>query len=478
MRLKISTIHPLGPFKAWFALDDEAHTITQLKRALCARLPIGMQADNITLVMDEYDLLDDSPISILRDGDAVCIKRAVATSQAGLSSNRVPLPATQKRKRRASTSSEPSSSSSSSSSSSDSSDDSSSLSDSSSSSDSDSDSNTDEAPKPLRQPSESGKRMNATTKSKTVQDNISFVPPGYGKPSTRNRNLRRRRKRVAEHNQPPDKPLAPISGANTVLPLSTQQNSSIRTSSEAYVADAGPESEPNVMMVSLRNKNKKKNFRQLMDKPLPPKIVFSELEKAPAQAEPPDKVVPAGTSTLEEVAVPLVKHARLIPPSERNSLPSNIFVTSVDVEEGKRPKKKWRSKEELARASYDNESCTADFSLDYGSAEVSMANPDEVFYLRADQQWDLLPKITSALQVTVDNIVAYKALAINPMTWTPEMLMTVARVISVSSTHLTTSRLQRPVQVSFSGLMDVTEPAEEDETHTWVDVLSQDWRVM
>jgi hypothetical protein len=71
MRLKISTIHPLNLFKAWFALDDEAHTIEQLKRALCARLPIGMQADNITLVMDEYDLLDESPISILRDGDTV-----------------------------------------------------------------------------------------------------------------------------------------------------------------------------------------------------------------------------------------------------------------------------------------------------------------------------------------------------------------------------------------------------------------------
>jgi hypothetical protein len=71
MRLKISTIHPLGPLKAWFSLDDEAHTIAQFKRALCAQLPINMQADNITLMIDEYDLLDESPISILRDGDAV-----------------------------------------------------------------------------------------------------------------------------------------------------------------------------------------------------------------------------------------------------------------------------------------------------------------------------------------------------------------------------------------------------------------------
>ncbi|KAG1888746.1 hypothetical protein F4604DRAFT_965463 [Suillus subluteus] len=164
MRLKISTVHPLGPLKAWFALNDEAHTIAQLKCALCARLPIGVQAENMTLMMDEYDLLDESPISILRDGDAVCIKGAAVTFQPSLSSNRAPLLATQKRKRRASTSSEPSSSLSSSSSSSDSSEDSSS---SSSSSDSDSDSDTD-APKPPQRPSE--KRVNATTKPKTLQD--------------------------------------------------------------------------------------------------------------------------------------------------------------------------------------------------------------------------------------------------------------------------------------------------------------------
>lgn len=473
MRLKISTIHPLNLFKAWFALDEEAHTIEQLKRALCARLPIGMQADNITLMMDEYDLLDESPISILRDGDAVCIKRATAASRPGLSSNKVPLPATQKRKRRASTSSESSSGSSSSSSSSDSSDDSSS---SSSSSDSDSDSDTD-VQNLSRRPS--GGRVVAPTKSKALQDNASFVPPGYGKPSTRNRNLRRRRKRVAEHNQTPDEPLAPTSGANAVLPLPIQQNFLTRTSSEAYVADAEPESEPNVMMVSLRNKNKKKNFRQLMVKPLPPKIVFADLENAPDQTGPLDKLVPTGTSNAEKVAVHSVKHARLIPPSERDCLPSNIFVTSVDVEDGKWSKKR-RSKGELVTPSYDNESCTANFSLDYGSAEVPMTltNPDEALYLRAEQQWDLLPKITSASQAKVDIIVAYKALAINPVTWTPEMLMKVARVKSLSSTHITTSPLQRPVQVSYSGLVDVTEVDEEDETNSWADVLSQDWRVV
>lgn len=74
MRLKISTVHPLSPFKAWFSLDtlaDNVYTVAHLKRTLCARLPLGLIDHNITLVMDDYDLLDDSPVSILRDGDTV-----------------------------------------------------------------------------------------------------------------------------------------------------------------------------------------------------------------------------------------------------------------------------------------------------------------------------------------------------------------------------------------------------------------------
>lgn len=158
-------------------------------------------------------------------------------------------------------------------------------------------------------------------------------------------------------------------------------------------------------MISLRNKNKKKNFRQLMDKPLPPRIVFTD---APIPSE---SHTLAGTSAPVKVSVPPVNHARLIPPSERDDLPSNIFVTSIDVEEGMQRKKKRRPKDTSAAVSYDNESCTANFGLDYGLAEVSVkvSNPDEFLHLRAEQQWDLLQKITDMSQVGVDSIVAYKA---------------------------------------------------------------------
>jgi hypothetical protein len=164
------------------------------------------------------------------------------------------------------------------------------------------------------------------------------------------------------------------------------------------------------MMMSLRNKNKKKNFRQLMDKPLPPRIVFTELENAPIPSDTLGTLALPSSSTPAKVSASPVKHAQLIPPSERNDIPSNIFVTSIDVEEGMRPKKKRRSKETPIAVSYDDESYPAGLSLDYGSAELSVAvsNTDEALHLRAEQQWDLLQKVSDMSQVKVDSIVAYK----------------------------------------------------------------------
>jgi len=160
------------------------------------------------------------------------------------------------------------------------------------------------------------------------------------------------------------------------------------------------------MMMSLRNKNKKKNFRQLMDKPLPPKIVFTELENTPVSSEPPH----VGSPIHVKDSVPSVKCASLIPPSERDDLPSNIFVTSIDVEEGMWPKNKRKSIQKPIALSHNDESCTADFSLDYGSTEVPAAasEPPEVLHRHAEQQWDLLQKITNMPQVEVDSIVAHK----------------------------------------------------------------------
>jgi hypothetical protein len=81
-------------------------------------------------------------------------------------------------------------------------------------------------------------------------------------------------------------------------------------------------------MASLSNKNKRRGFKNAMGKEVPLKIIFSEQVdpnmNGRVQAPPP----------------------RLVPPSEKQEkglLPPNVFVTSVNVEEGLRPSKKSKS---------------------------------------------------------------------------------------------------------------------------------------
>ena len=87
-----------------------------------------------------------------------------------------------------------------------------------------------------------------------------------------------------------------------------------------------------VMMGSLRNKNKKKGFKQSMAAPIPSKITFTSNTMASGSQEQQrsSSTLMDGLSTSSEAIQP-----RLIPPSEiqeLGQLPSNVFVTSVDVE--------------------------------------------------------------------------------------------------------------------------------------------------
>ena len=74
-------------------------------------------------------------------------------------------------------------------------------------------------------------------------------------------------------------------------------------------------------MGSLSNKNKKRGFKSAMGKEVPSKIVFSDQADSNSNV---DLQVPASTT-------------RMVPPSEKQEkglLPPNLFVTSIDVEEG------------------------------------------------------------------------------------------------------------------------------------------------
>ena len=92
---------------------------------------------------------------------------------------------------------------------------------------------------------------------------------------------------------------------------------------------------PNQVMIgSLRHKNKKKEFKQSMANPSPQKIVFAPNTTASGSQHPPSLL--AQDISMDVPSIPSgTIQPRLIPPSELQELgqlPSNMFVTSVDVE--------------------------------------------------------------------------------------------------------------------------------------------------
>jgi len=151
------------------------------------------------------------------------------------------------------------------------------------------------------------------------------VPPGLGKPATHSRNIRRRRKLQHKRNVAIQDPGDPTVGVNAI-PLGNHNRTEVpEVTLQTTVGSHGEFAD--ITMASLSNKNKRKGFKNAMGKGVPSKIFFSEQ-------------VDSNTYTNEASA------PRLVPPSEKQEkgmLPPNVFVTSVDVEEGLRPSKKSKS---------------------------------------------------------------------------------------------------------------------------------------
>lgn len=62
----------LPVIRSWFNVDKE-NTVTSLKLSLCASVPAlrdaHVRAEELVLALDDFELLNDSPIHIIRDGD-------------------------------------------------------------------------------------------------------------------------------------------------------------------------------------------------------------------------------------------------------------------------------------------------------------------------------------------------------------------------------------------------------------------------
>jgi len=80
--------------------------------------------------------------------------------------------------------------------------------------------------------------------------------------------------------------------------------------------------------------------------------------------------------------------------------------------------------------------------------------------------------------------VGWWALAINPATYTPENLLTLARVVFISQTDdkVAVQPIPRPgtSMISFGGVLDDEEPGdgENEETFAWRDIINAEWRLV
>ncbi|KAI9466557.1 hypothetical protein BJY52DRAFT_1232793 [Lactarius psammicola] len=434
--------------RSWFNVEQE-DTVASLKSSLCASISAlreaRVRAIELVLLLDDFELLDNTPVHILRDGDLVSLchrmhptKRKVEVADdTPRKRHRPSLGANDAAHGYARKETSDSSSSSSSSSSSDTTSD-----DSSSDSDSNSDSgstgtssSSDDEPTSLGPPPASYKHVR-----KSPRPMPAPVPPGFGKPQTHARNERRRKKRILERTIRAAPPVP--GGSINAIPLGA---------AKPHV----PTLEP--MMMSLKNKNKRRGFK--ITSSVPSHITFQgDGIVAPSQPQ------------------------RLIPPSERDQLPPRLFVTSVDVEAGMWPRdneQKWdRKQKKVQRDAYGHAEEQADVKLDYGEipeAEGTITASD-LDYAALEKAWVTAPMLGNTTALPINSVVGWQELGINPATLTPETMLFLARVVSSDEHGVVVVRLRRPGLgvVSFGGGDMCAE--EEEETFSWEIIVEMQWR--
>jgi hypothetical protein len=198
------------------------------------------------------------------------------------------------------------------------------------------------------------------------------VPPGFGNPQTHKRNERRRKKRLAER------------GSSVVPPVPAGGSNAIALG----VAKSVHTPKPTMMMMSSKNKNKRRDFKSTIG--MPSHITFQD--KGVAPSPPPT----------------------LIPPSERGQLPPRLFVTSVDVEENKWPRgndQNWSWKQKKTqRESYGQSVDEADITLDYSKTpeEDRTASVSTLDYTAFENAWVNAPPIEKKVMLSSGCVVGWQ----------------------------------------------------------------------
>lgn len=318
------------------------------------------------------------------------------------------------------------------------------------------------------------------------------VPPGHGKFVTHSRNLRRRKKKLYDRLALPTQ--AESSNPNDI-PIPTQ-----RPVEPRLVSVGGPaavrntESTP-VMMASLSNKNKRRGFKQAMASARPPKIIFAQdgIEEEATGIAVPEVPPLTFASTADSsilTAATSTTFPRLIPPSQKK-LPSNVFVTSIDVEDRTRFETKVESNYVGLDKVEDQPANSA--ALIYDSVPPENA----VDFNEIQRKWDTLQPLKGPQQVPAGMLIAWKvrplqhhshytqsdhsslqsqALGLNPATYTPEIMLHVGRVLSSDMEKLVIERVPDP-SVEISSAFGENE-IEDEEEHPWPTLLDLGWRIL
>ncbi|CUA69007.1 hypothetical protein RSOLAG22IIIB_08259 [Rhizoctonia solani] len=473
-RFRVQTALPLEPIKVWHAISPELNikTIEDLTENISQALGLAEVDDEIFLELDGFSLLPSSPVGVVRDGDMVTVRcksrpdkrkatedrvtkkqktqspvptsspalappassvkqlsKSPATFEAGPSRQAsTTKPVTEPSKDVSSSSEDDSTTDSDSSSEedSDSSSESTTDSDSDSSSGSESESDAGPTPQPIsrqlvlsaRQPSVS--QVSVAPSSARVTPSQPPVPPGQGKSSTKNRNARRRalRKHVA----------AGTAFSPQLTPTPASATATPAPDFESLVATQVKASTP-IALAKSANKNKRKGFDKDMADAVATRITYGTPAPAPISA--------AHSPRTDSPAFPIATtksrytHYHVVPPSQLKDLPSNVIVSSVDVEaaDGLEDVGEWFDGENHAA---EEDLTAANVNSPPASNNKSKKIDWEVVDSQWEQSWGSFPTIDQARwdKLQPGTLLAYLGLAIDPVTCTPGTKVHLARVVS------------------------------------------------
>ncbi|KZO93773.1 hypothetical protein CALVIDRAFT_566248 [Calocera viscosa TUFC12733] len=446
LRVKVVSHPPLPPVRVWYDLAAaclRSATVGSLKVDICRDIPafaesgLALAPGDLILEVDEFELLDVSSVSVIQAGDLVSVKarpggaingnlkqskrrreidHTVEGGELALKRRRIEEPvqnairliqASGDAPRSLSSSEEDESSSEEESSTEESEEESEDESEGEAKDDSDEDS--EESSDSSSEESDAESQTDGTGTKTAIQAAAGVgngiilrkafttqmarlaappVPPGEGKPSTHSRNARRRKRKSllkgadstkdADSTPLAEEPPSPGPAAR----IRPEPSFTLPYDTPPPESSAGPSNTIDLEVGSgLTNRNKRKGFKKSMEGKTGQKIIFDS-----------------------------PRRPRFIPPSQKTDIPSNMFVTSVDCAERQNFAAGWADQQQSSNPS------SAPFDWE-----------------RIERAWDSFSAVSSITDLKAGDVVARKVLGLNRLTFSPEIMLNLAKVVAVSA---------------------------------------------